>query len=658
MSEESERKLAAIMFTDIVGYTALTQSDEMLALQVLQRHNKLLRPFFPKYHGKEIKTIGDSFLVEFASALEAILCAAEIQKFLHDYNISASDSWKIKLRIGVHVGDVIYSEHDIFGDTVNIASRIEPLADPEGICISEQVYDQVSNKITYKLSEIEHKGLKNVQTSISVYKVILPWTSTEEKGKQILHRESASSTFSSSMARRIAVLPLTNMSSSPSDEYFSDGMTEEIISTLSRIKEIEVISRTSVMRYKETKKTMREIAGELEAGIILEGSVRKAGDKIRVTVQMINAGSDSHVWSESYDRELKDVFQIQSEIAEGVASMMKSRLLDQDKKEIAKGLTRNPEAFSAYLLGKYLYNRGNKEEQLKGVDSLKRAIKLDPSFASAYASLSICYAYMAGQYISDEEGFAFARKYAERAVQLDDTSSEAHVALGLVALQYDWEWDKAKTELLRAIELNPNDSAAHVWYGFFLGMTLRADEGIQELLKAEELDPLSHVVKLNVGCLLYFGGKYDEAIRKLREALILDKRDEMAYLFMDYAYAAETKYQEAIKEMINSVEAADNSNALGGLGYLYALDGQREKAMEVVKRIEAQRYKGMCPCTNEGMIYVGLGEYEKALDLLEKGLGEGAWIALTFQTRIYDPIRSHPRFIEIAKEVGLPLSRK
>jgi adenylate cyclase len=255
------------------------------------------------------------------------------------------------------------------------------------------------------------------------------------------------------------------------------------------------------MKYKKTAKSLKEIANELDAGVILEGSVRKAGNKIRVTVQMINAITDSHVWRENFNREFDDIFEIQSGIPQAVASTTKSHLLVRNKKEIARGSTSNPEAHSAYLLGKYLVNEGSKDDHLKGIELLKRSIGLDPSFAEAYAALSVCYSYMAGQYISDDEGFPLAKEYGQKAVQLDEENSDAHVSLGLVALQYDWDWEKARSELLRAIELNPSNSSAHLWYGFYLGMNVRAEEGVRELEKAEELDPLSHIVKLNVGCL-------------------------------------------------------------------------------------------------------------------------------------------------------------
>jgi adenylate cyclase len=649
MSDLGNRRLAGIMFTDIVGYTALMQSDEEQAFKVLERHNHLLRPFFPKYHGREVKTMGDSFLVEFDSALDATKCAIEIQKYLHDYNSSSGEDWKIKLRIGIHIGDVIHSRNDIFGDAVNIASRIESLAEPEGICITEQVYDQISNKLAYDLEKIEPKELKNVKSSPSVYKVVLPW----ERSSSLLAPHPAKIGVAN---RRIAVLPFANMSADPNDEYFSDGITEEVIATVAKIKGIEVISRTSIIQYKKTTKALRQIARELEVDTILEGSVRRAGNRIRVTVQMINAALDAHLWSENYDRDFKDVFEIQSDIAQSVAGVMKSRLLDEDKEEIERGSTMNPEAHMAYLLGKYLINRGNKEEQYKGIESLERAIKLDSSYAPAYAALSECYSYMAGQYISEKEGFERAKEYAQKAISLNDSLAEGHTALGLVALQYDWDWDRAKKELVRAIEINPSYSYAHLWYGFYLALVLRADEGVEELLKAEELDPLSHIVLLNVGAILYSAKRYDEAISKFEKAKTLEEKEEMPYIFGGLCYMAKSMYDDAIKEMIRGTNFIENSNILGALGYAYGVAGKRNEALDSLQRLENLGESAFSPYTNRAVIFIGLREYDKALDFLERALGDGeSWLALLCLTRIYDPIRSTPRFAKIMKEIGLPV---
>ncbi len=298
------------MFSDIVGFTSLAQRNEARSIELLQQHRNTIRPFFPRHNGKEIKTMGDAFLVEFASALEAVRCAFDIQQSFHGLNSNRSTDTKILLRIGIHLGDVIHSENDVYGDAVNVASRIEPLAEPGGVCVSEQVYDQVMNKFEFPMASLGKQELKNVRLPIEVYKIVLPWE-RQAPGEPSLDR------------RRIAVMPFANFSPDSKDEYFADGMTEEIISTLSRIAGLKVISRTSIMRYKGAGKSVDEIAREINVGSLLEGSVRKASDDLRISAQLIDARSDEHVWSQNYDKKLENVFVIQREIAQSVAEALR-----------------------------------------------------------------------------------------------------------------------------------------------------------------------------------------------------------------------------------------------------------------------------------------------------------------------------------------------
>jgi adenylate cyclase len=286
-SPGSERRLAAIMFTDMVGYSALAQTNETLAMELLEGHRKLIRPILPRYGGNEIKTMGDGSLVEFQSALEALNCAIEMQRHVHGENQMAPSEKRTKLRIGIHVGDVIHRGGDIFGDAVNIASRILPLATDGGICISGQVYDQVRNKTESPLAKLEPMSLKNISLPIEVYNVVMPWEMTPMEPRTKLD------------PRRLAVLPLRNMSPDPNDEYFADGMTEELITSLAGISELTVIARTSVMQYKTIMKKVTEIGRELNVGSLIEGSVRKAGNKLRITVQLVNAQDDGHIWTGS-----------------------------------------------------------------------------------------------------------------------------------------------------------------------------------------------------------------------------------------------------------------------------------------------------------------------------------------------------------------------
>ena len=308
------RKLAAIMFTDIVGFTSLAQRDEDRAMRLLSEHNNLMRSILPKYSGREVKTIGDAFLIEFPSALDAVRSSVAIQKGMYERNSVLGASNRIQLRVGIHVGDVISKQDgDILGDAVNISSRIEQFATPGGICISEQVFAQVNNKVDLRFVRLESQKLKNVDLPMDLYRIVLPWEGESAKQDVVLD------------SRRVAVLPFKNMSPDPNDEYFADGLTEEVIASLSKVKELTVIARTSVMQYRAVSKRVTEIGRELNAGTLVEGSIRKAGNRIRVTVQMIDAQKDGHLWAQNYDRNLDDIFAIQTDIAERVTKELRIR---------------------------------------------------------------------------------------------------------------------------------------------------------------------------------------------------------------------------------------------------------------------------------------------------------------------------------------------
>jgi len=360
---EGARRLAAIMFTDLVGFTTLSQRNESLALSVLEQQRESLRPKFNKHGGREVKTIGDAFLVYFPSALSAVNCAYDIQKTTRELNNSLSAERRVLLRIGVHLGDIVESRGDISGDAVNVASRMESIADSGGVCLTRQVYDQVQNKFELPLRSLGAKSLKNLRDPIEVFKMVMPWEGAmmEEAVELDSHR--------------VAVLPLKNMSPDPNDEYFADGMTEELITALSGLRELTVIARTSVMQYKNSPKRIADVGRELKTGTVIEGSVRKAANKVRITVQMIDASTEGHLWVQNYDRQMDDIFAIQSEIAEKVADALKVKLIDSTRRRLEKKPTENTEAYMLYLKGRYYWNERTKPSIEKGIAYLRRQYK-------------------------------------------------------------------------------------------------------------------------------------------------------------------------------------------------------------------------------------------------------------------------------------------
>ncbi len=644
---EGRRQLAAIMFTDMVGYTALSQSNESQAMELLDRHNRLLRPFFPKYHGREVKAIGDSFLVEFESALDAIRCAVDIQSSLHDYNIASKESWKIKLRIGVHLGDVIRRDDDVFGDAVNIASRIEPISEPEGICVSQQVFDQVHNKFDLPLVSLGEKPLKNVSGLVEVYMVQMPWEQPPPS--------KATGTLSHD---RIAVLPFANFSPDPNDEYFSDGITEEIISTVSGVSGLSVISRTSVMGYKGTTKKVREIGRELEVGSVLEGSFRKAGNRIRITTQLIDAASDKHLWAQSYERDLDDVFAVQSDIARQVANALRVRILPRDQTHIEKTPTRNPEAHALYLKGRYFWNQRSKESLLEAIKEYEAATRLDPDYALAYSGIADCYSVLGDHnYLPYAEAFSKCKEYALKAVERDDASAEAHTSLAIALTQDRASNAEAEAEFEKAIELNPSYATAHHWFAILMLFTARREAALQEALRAQKVDPLSPMIASFLGLVYDALGRYDEAERQHFRAIELQPEFLPAIGNLVGTYWRERKFADAEKQieaylkiskdqLIYKIASAAN----------FALAGKEMEARRMMAEAEAIPDPTHLYDQLRIVYHLALGELDKAVGMIEDEYARGAdWLGGITYNPLFAAVQNDPRVKSILRKVGAAL---
>src|SRR5216117_3367626 len=440
------------MFTDLVGFTALSQRNESVALSILDEQRELLRPVFIRHDGREVKTIGDAFLVEFPSALSAVKCAYEIQKTTKEFNNSLPEERRVHLRIGIHLGDVVESQGDISGDAVNVASRIESLADSGGVCLTRQVYDQVQNKFELPLRSLGTRLLKNVSSSMEVYKMVMPWDATVAA---LSGRRDAS---------RIPILPFANISPDPADEYFSDGMTDELIAVLSKIGGLRVVARTSVMRFKGEKATANRIGQEVKVGSLIEGSVRKSKNQVRITVQLVDTENEEQLWIETYNRNLQDIFSVQSDIAQQVAKALEVRLGVRENSAIRREQTQNPEAYSFYLKGRHRWNLRSENEINRAIKYFEEAIGKDPRYALAYAGLADCYSilgyygYRRASVVSPR-----AKDLAEKALSLHENLAEPHASLGQVLMNYYFDWKRSGSELDRALELNPSYATAHFW---------------------------------------------------------------------------------------------------------------------------------------------------------------------------------------------------
>jgi adenylate cyclase len=643
---ETIRRLAAVVFTDIVGYTALSQRDESLALALLERHNSLIRSVVKAHRGREIKTIGDAFLIEFESTLDAVLCAVEIQRTFWQRNETAPEGEKLFLRIGIHAGDVVVQNQDIFGDAVNIASRIEHEADPGGICVSEQVYSQVRNKLKYPVVKLSQQKLKNVDERADLYLVELPWQGSTKEPRQPVNPRN-----------RIAVMPLANISPDPNDAYFSDGLTEEIISALSEIKELRVIARTSVNRYRgATDKDAAEIGGELQVGYILEGSVRKSGNKIRVSTQLIEVKSQEHVWSGNYDRNLDDVFLIQSDIASNVANSLKLTLFPSERNHIEGKGTGSATAYVAYLKGRALLH-DRSEKAIRGAkEQFEIAIREDRTFALAYAGLADTQM-IAGNYLLSPvpESLEEAKANIRMAIELDPDSAEARVSLA-EELMYEYRLREADQEFRRAISLNPSYATAHHWYSNLLSDLGQKEKSHLEIMIAEELDPLSSIITLSAiyNCLEY--GKYEAAQERLKRLVEIDPESQLVNEgHMVYHFAR--KEWDTTLEYIEKMRKDDPNDPYldADVAYIYGATGRKKEALELVAKIDREIPENAgTKYSLLAFVYSGFNDLDECFRLLNRAFeAREVFFGWFREAPYFENARRDPRFNELLKRADV-----
>ncbi len=635
------RRLAAVMFTDLVGFTASAQADEASALRMLQEEEDLVRPIFAADHGREIKSTGDGFLVEFDSALHAVQCAIDIHQRLRERN-SVSGGAPITLRIGVHLGDVEERGNDIFGDAVNVAARIQPHARAGGICISDRVYAQVRNQIPNPIERLAPKKLKNVRVPLDLYRVVLPW-------------ESSRPTSADVSPTRIAVLPLQNISPDPSDEYVADGLTEELISTLSKIRELRVIARTSVNQYKLSNRSAAQIASDLDVGSILEGSVRKLGNRVRVTLQLIDATTEEPVWTETYDRQLDDVFALESEIADRTAGSLRVRLLDPERDSIRKGTTSNAAAYSLYLKGIHAAREATYEGYDESIRLFESAIREDPAYPPPYSALANIYVLLAGETLAPNRAFPRAKELVTRALELDPDSAEAHTARGNLALQYHQDWETAEREFKWAISINPSHANAHFWYAMMLNAAQRFDQAIEQLHTTIELDPLWSLPKMMLVAVLFSAGDFRTAFAEAEEERDRDPGAPGPHIDLGTIYARTGRLAEARREAelsAGDVSEYDRMNR----AILWARLGSLEEARALAGQLEEAARSGYVNPTRLAALYAALGATERALAWLERDYVEGTrGLWFDYQLMAFDTLRPDPRFQAMLERLHLPV---
>jgi eukaryotic-like serine/threonine-protein kinase len=460
--------------------------------------------------------------------------------------------------------------------------------------------------------------------------------------------------FRAAPEKSIAVLPFQNLSPDPANDYFADGIEEGILTRLAGIADLKVISRTSTQRYESKPRNLAQIAKQLGVVNVLEGSVQKAADQVRVNVQLINAQTDTHLWADSYDRKLTDVFLVETDIAKTIADSLKAKLTRSERQAIAVRPTANPEAYELYLKGRFLWNKRTGADLRKAIDYFNHAIAKDPNYALAYAGLADCYDLL-HEYsdLSPKESYPKAKAAAIKALELDDTLGEAHTSLAYSLINYDWDLRSAEREYQRAIQLNPNYATAHQWYAECLSMSGRHIEAIDEIKRAQQLDPLSLIINQGVGGKYLYARRYDEAMAQFHRTLELYPDFPPTHQRLGWCYAQKRMYDEAIAEMQRAVELSGNSaQMIAALGYAYAAAGRRDTAEGIIAELERRSKESYVDAYFVGTIFAALGEEDEAFALLNKACAERSywmpWLNIDFQL---DNLRSDSRFDVLVQRV-------
>jgi adenylate cyclase len=522
MSDQIERRLAAILVADVVGFSAQMEADEAGTLNRLRRYRKdLIDPGLVKYRGRVFKTMGDGILIEFSSVIDAVNFAVELQQSTTTIN-QDSGALEMLYRIGINVGDVMIEDGDVFGDGVNVAARLEPMADPGGVLVSSAVVDQVRGQSDARFEDQGERQLKNIARDVRVFRVI---TGVEKPKKALVEHQPVVEDRPS-----IAVLPFECMSSGPDDEYLADGLTEDILTGLSRFKELFVISRTSAFAYKNRATNLQEVATDLGVRYILEGSVRRAGARVRVTAQLIDAlGGDRHIWADRYDRQIDDIFELQDELTGAIVATLPGRIEAAAQERATRKKPENMAAYELVLAGKLLHHRSNSESNAQALDYLGRAVELAPDYAQAWAwrACTLGQAISNG-WVDSEDGATFRRVvgYLGRAQEMDDEDSDVHRVFSAIGVATN-DFEMARRHQERSMQLNPNDDLIVVQQGELLTWTGKAEEGIEWIKKAMTLNPY-HPERYwgHLGRAHFAAHQYDEALACFRK---LSTDDQMVH---------------------------------------------------------------------------------------------------------------------------------
>ncbi|MGH7587596.1 MAG: adenylate/guanylate cyclase domain-containing protein [Gemmatimonadota bacterium] len=640
MRETVQRRLAALWFADLVDFTTLAGEDEDAALELVEDLQSAARQVVEGHGGRVVKFVGDAVLAEFPSAGDGVRSALALPVELARRRERRGRESR-SVRLGVHVGEVATTpDGDVLGDGVNLASRLHTAATAGQVLCSEDVVRQLRRRSEFAFEDVGVRDLKGLAEPVRLFAARLAKPDDQRR----VRREPVPAP-----ARSIAVLPFANMSADPDNEYFSDGVTEEILTALARVGDLKVISRTSAMSYKGTSKSLRQIADELRVTTILEGSVRRAGPRVRITAQLIDARNDQHLWAERYDRDLEDIFAIQADVAERIVEALRVHLTPRERARLTEAPKVTQAAYEAYLKGLWFWNRRSPENLRRAERCFEEAAVAEPDYARAHAGRA-CACVLQLHWGTDADPDARDRAFAEaeRAIELDPNVSEGYTARAQVRI-YDRDWAGAERDFRRAIELNPGDATARQWYSEYLACMGRLEEAFEEIARAREIDPLSLAVLTQAGNVLVYARRYEEAERCYREALELDPAFSVARFKLMELYQVLGRHDDALDELaevgpthkMTVTEMRAEMSTRGVEGYLES----RKRFSEEIGGLDT---------FYDAAVLAGFGRIDEALAELERGFEEGNWYLIrTAMSPHMDPLRDDPRFVDLLKRLRL-----
>ncbi|MDQ6758114.1 MAG: hypothetical protein M3004_14425 [Bacteroidota bacterium] len=646
------RQLAAIMFTDIEGYTALMQKNEQEAITLKDRHRLILEEGHKKFNGRIVQYYGDGSLSTFTSAVQAVQCALEMQLIF-------CNSPAVPVRMGIHLGDIIVNDGNIFGDGVNTASRIESLGVAGCILISDKLRDELHNHPEIKTLSMGSYKFKNIDRHVEVFALnhegVVKPSPNSLKGKtvdlKVLHIETPVS------KKSIAVLPFVNMSNDPEQEYFSDGMAEEILNSLAHIKNLKVAGRTSSFQFKGKNIDLREVGKKLGVSTVLEGSVRKQNNRLRVTAQLINVEDGFHIWSERYDREMDDIFAIQDEVALSITEKLKITLLDTERAIITTNPTQNKEAYDLYLKGRFYWNRRGPGLK-KGLEYFSKAAELDPSFSLVHAGIADTYALFAFYSIlPPHHVIPKAKQAAEKAILSKPAQVEPYALLAFITIFYDWNWSEAKKRFENAIAINPTYAPTHYWYSNYL-IWVEGDyiQSEKEAFKAIELEPLVSHSHNTLSSVYLCAGRYEEACKAGQTAVDLDASSFLSYSGLSMALTGLGKYDEAIDTMKTAVNiSARHQLPLFQLCWLYSQTDKIPEAQKILDELILRSGTEFISGLSLAVAAYYSKNYDKAFDFLEQAFEERASLLPCINVwPFFSFLKTDPRFQPFLTRMNFP----